>query len=48
MVREMVEEKYAVILFYNHEMYKSNIITFTNSEPDKIPKEELLDKKDVL
>ena len=48
MTREMLEEKYAVILFYNHEMYKRNIITFTNSEPDKIPTEELLDKKDVL
>ena len=48
MVRELTEEKYGVILFHNHEMYKSNIITFTNSEPELIPPEELLDAKDTL
>ena len=48
MVRELTEEKYAVILFYNHEKYQSNIITFTNSEPELIPAEELLDAKDTL
>ena len=44
----LTEEKYAVILFHNHEMYKSNIITFTNSEPHLIPNDALIDKKDAL
>ena len=30
---EMVEEKFIAVLFYNHTMYKSNIITFTNGNP---------------
>lgn len=30
---EMVEEKFIAVLFYNHTMYKSNIITFTNANP---------------
>ena len=30
---EMVEEKFIAVLFYNHAMYKSNIITFTNGNP---------------
>ena len=29
----MIEEKIYAILFYNHEKYKSNIITFTNNTP---------------
>lgn len=48
MDRNLIEEKYAVILFHNHEMYKSNIITFTNSEPELIPNDALIDKKDAL
>ena len=40
------EEKYMVVLFYNHEMYKSNIITFTNSED--VPDEYLVDQRDAL
>jgi hypothetical protein len=30
---ELVEEKFMAVLFYNHTMYKSNIITFTNANP---------------
>ena len=30
---EMIEEKFAAVLFYNHTMYKSNIITFINENP---------------
>lgn len=48
MDRNLTEEKYAVVLFHNHEMYKSNIITFTNSEPELIPNDALIDKKDAL
>jgi hypothetical protein len=48
MDRNLTEEKYMVVLFYNHEMYKSNIITFANSEPELIPNDALYDKKDAL
>lgn len=48
MNREFTEEKYMVVLFHNHEMFKSNIITFTNSEPELIPNSALLDQKDAL
>mgnify|MGYP003418106217 FL=1 len=48
MDRNLTEEKYTVVLFHNHEMYKSNIITFTNSEPELIPNDALIDKKDAL
>lgn len=40
------EEKYIAIIFQNHEMYKSNILTFTNSED--VPDEYLIDQKDAL
>lgn len=30
---ELIEEKFIAVLFYNHTMYKSNIITFTNVNP---------------
>ena len=30
---EMIEEKFAAVLFYNHTMYKSNVITFINENP---------------
>jgi hypothetical protein len=40
------EEKYIAIVFQNHEMYKSNILTFTNSED--VPNEYLIDQKDAL
>jgi len=40
------EEKYLAVLFYNHEMYQSNIITFTNSED--VPDEYLVDQRDAL
>ena len=48
MDRNFTEEKYMVVLFHNHEMYKSNVITFTNSEPELIPNDYLLDKRDAL
>lgn len=48
MERNRTEEKYAIVLFNNHEMYKSNILTFTNSEPQLIPNDALLDKRDAL
>lgn len=44
----LLEEKYMVVLFYNHEMFKSNILTFTNSEPELIPSESLADQRDAL
>ena len=30
---QYVEEKYIAILFFNHNMYKSNVLTFTNANP---------------
>ena len=30
---QYVEEKYMAVLFFNHNMYKSNILTFTNANP---------------
>lgn len=42
------EEKYMAVLFHNHEMYRSNVITFTNSEPELIPNDALMDQKDAL
>jgi hypothetical protein len=48
MDRNRVEEKFMAVLFYNHEMYKSNVLTFTNSEPELIPNDALLDKRDAL
>ena len=48
MDRNLTEEKYMAVLFRNHEMYKSNIITFINSEPDLIPNDIFIDKKDAL
>ena len=48
MDRNLTEEKYMAVLFRNHEMYKSNVITFINSEPDLIPNDIFIDKKDAL
>ena len=48
MDRNRVEEKFMAVLFYNHEMYKSNVLTFTNSEPELIPNDAFLDKRDAL
>ncbi len=42
------EERYQVVLFYNHTMIKSNIITFTNTEAEKIPNEFRVDAGDAL
>lgn len=44
----LLEEKYMAILFYNHEMFKSNVLIFTNSEPELIPSESLADQRDAL
>ena len=42
------EEKYVAILFHNHEMCKSNMLTFTNIEAEKIPNDYFIDKHDAL
>lgn len=41
-------EQFQVVLFYNHEMVKSNIITFTNSEAELIPNEFKVSESDTL
>ena len=43
---DLEEEKYIAILFFNHNMYKSNELIFTNS--DVIPDKTTLDKGDIL
>ncbi len=43
---DIPEEKYAAIVFYNHNMYKSNELVFTNE--DVIPDKTTLDKGDIL
>lgn len=48
MDRNLLEEKYMAVLFYNHEMFKSNVIIFTNNEPELIPNDALLDQRDAL
>jgi hypothetical protein len=35
----LAEEKFAAIVFYNHEMFKSNVLTFTNENPPVTPKD---------
>ena len=40
------EEKFKVILFYNHEMYESNVVVFTNSEG--VPDATTVDKSDAI
>ena len=42
------EERYQAVLFYNHNMFKSNVITFTNTEADLIPIEFNVDANDIL
>ncbi len=42
------EERYQVVLFYNHEMIVSNVITFINTEADSIPDEFKVDANDTL
>ena len=41
-------EKYQVVLFYNHEMCKSNTLTFTNLQASEIPPEFAVDAADIL
>lgn len=41
-----VDEKYQAVLFYNHEMVKSNIVVFTNSE--EVPPRFKVNAGDVL
>lgn len=41
-------EKYQVVLFYNHEMCKSNTLTFTNLQASEIPSEFAVDAADIL
>ena len=40
------EERFKVLLFYNHQMIESNILTFINTED--VPNEYLVDAKDSL
>lgn len=40
------EERFKVLLFYNHQMVESNMLTFTNTED--VPNEYLVDAKDSL
>lgn len=40
------EEKFKIILFYNHEMYESNEIVFTNA--DDVPDPTTVDKGDAI
>lgn len=42
------EERYQAVLFYNHQMIKSNVLTFKNTEAELIPKEFAVDAADVL
>lgn len=42
------EERYQAVLFYNHVQVNSNVITFINSEADKIPAEFAVDANDKL
>ena len=46
MQHDLEKEKYIAVLFYNHTMYKSNELEFTNSEV--IPDKTTLDKGDIL
>jgi hypothetical protein len=46
MQNDLEQEKYIAILFYNHNMYKSNELVFTNSEV--VPDKTTLDKGDIL
>jgi hypothetical protein len=46
MQNDMEQERYVAVVFYNHEMYKSNELVFTNSEV--IPDKTTLDKGDIL
>lgn len=48
MIPTTPEERYQVVLFYNHEMVKSNVLTFINTEADKIPNEFKVDANDTL
>ena len=43
---DLKEEKYMVVLFYNHIMYKSNELVFTNE--DTIPDKTTADQGDIL
>ena len=43
---DLEEEHYIAVLFYNHNMYKSNELIFTNE--DVIPDKTTLDKGDIL
>lgn len=41
-------ESYQIVMFYNHEMIKSNVVTFTNTEAHLIPPESKTDGGDKL
>jgi hypothetical protein len=46
MVFNSIEQKYKAVLFYNHEMFTSNELVFTNLE--EVPNEVTLDKTDGI
>lgn len=46
MQNDFEQERYMAVLFYNHNMYKSNELVFTNK--DVIPDKTTLDKGDIL
>lgn len=46
MQNDLEQEKYMAVLFYNHNMYKSNELVFDNSEV--VPDKTTLDKGDIL
>lgn len=46
MRHDQQEEKFVVVLFYNHVMYKSNELVFTNA--DEVPDKATLDMSDAL
>ena len=41
-------ESYQIVMFYNHEMIKSNVVTFTNTEAHLIPPDSKTDGGDKL
>ena len=46
MQNDFVQEKFVAVVFYNHNMYKSNELIFTNSEV--VPDKTTLDKGDII
>lgn len=45
---ESKEEKFKVVLYYNHERFESNELTFTNLHADEIPDKSTMDSTDAI